>query len=460
MRSINPATGEVLATIADHANGEVDRRLTRAVTAFREWRERHVVDRAAVLAAIAAQLDREQEDLARLMTAEVGKTLQAARDEVAKCAGACRYYAEHGPSFVRATPVSTDAEHYGEARYVPLGAVLAVMPWNFPLWQVVRFAAPAIMAGNVGLLKHASNVPQCALALESVIRRAGAPDGVFQVLLVGGDRVARLIADDRVAAVTLTGSEAAGRSVAGAAGQALKKSVLELGGSDPFIVLDSADVRSASATAVTARCINNGQSCIAAKRFIVHRDVADEFRERFVQGMREQVVGDPMDPTTTIGPLAMPQIVNDLEQQIEQSLSAGARAVLRGGRRPHTAGNWYDPTVLDHIPKSARAYREEVFGPAGSIFVVDSMDDAIRVANDTPFGLGASVWTTDPGEAEACAARIESGTVFINALVASDARFPFGGVKASGYGRELGIWGLREFVNVQTVRRWHLSSPD
>jgi succinate-semialdehyde dehydrogenase / glutarate-semialdehyde dehydrogenase len=344
-----------------------------------------------------------------------------------------------------------DGSSRGEVRYQPLGIVLAVMPWNFPFWQVIRFAAPALAAGNVALLKHASNVPQCALAIEDMFRRAGAPDGVFQSLLIGSDRVERVLADERIAAATLTGSEPAGRQVASTAGRHLKKTVLELGGSDPFIVMPSADLATASSTAVKARTINNGQSCIAAKRFIVHTAVYAEFERRFVDGMRALRVGDPTDASTDIGPLATAEIAADLERQVDETVRAGARLLLGGRRRPG-AGHYFEPTVLADVPRGSPAYRDETFGPLASLFRIDDADAAIRLANDTTFGLGASVWSRDLEETARFTEELESGSVFVNSMVASDPRFPFGGIKHSGYGRELGPWGLREFVNVKTVR--------
>ena len=445
--TVNPATGETLRTFDALSDADVDARLARASTAFQTWRTTPVADRAAVVARAGGLLEKHQDRFGRLMTIEMGKPLKAAIEEAAKCALGCRYYAEHASEFVAPERVAD-----GEVHYQPLGIVLAVMPWNFPFWQVIRFAAPALCAGNVGLLKHASNVPQCALALEELFREAGAPAGVFQTLLIGSDKVERLIADRRVAAVTLTGSEPAGRQVAATAGQHIKKTVLELGGSDPFIVMPSADVAAAAETAVKARTINNGQSCIAAKRFIVHERIADEFTRRFVDRMASLTVGDPLDANTDIGPLATAQIVDDLERQVRESVQRGAR-VLTGGGRLTRPGNYFQPTVLTDIPTDSPAYRDELFGPVASIFRATDIDDAIRIANDTAFGLAAAAWTRDDGEADRFVRDLDAGTLFINGMVASDPRFPFGGVKNSGYGRELGPWGLREFVNQKTVRR-------
>jgi succinate-semialdehyde dehydrogenase/glutarate-semialdehyde dehydrogenase len=394
-----------------------------------------------------AILDREKERYGRLMTLEMGKPLKAGIEEAAKCALACRYYGEHASEFVAPDRVDGD-----EVLYQPLGVVLAIMPWNFPFWQVIRFAAPGLCAGNVGLLKHASNVPQCALALEELFREAGAPKGVFQTVLVGSDRVEHIIMDRRIAAVTLTGSEPAGREVAATAGRCIKKTVLELGGSDPFIVMPSADVEAAAKVAVKARTINNGQSCIAAKRFIVHERVADEFTRLFVDGMRALTVGDPMSADTDIGPLATAQIAQDLEKQVAESVRLGAK-ILTGGKRKPGPGNYFEPTVLTDIPVDSPAYRDELFGPVASLFRARDLDDAIRLANDTNFGLASAAWTRDDAEADRFIRDIEAGTLFINGMVASDPRFPFGGIKHSGYGRELGPWGLREFVNIKTVRR-------
>ena len=451
--TINPATGETLRTFNALSESELDSRLERAAHAFHRWRVTAVGDRAAVVARAGALLEQHKERFGRLMTLEMGKPLKAAIEEAAKCALGCRYYAEHASAFV--APEHLDGD---EVHYQPLGVVLAIMPWNFPFWQVVRFAAPALCAGNVGLLKHASNVPQCALALEALFVDAGAPAGVFQTLLVGSERVEKIIADRRVAAVTLTGSEPAGRQVAATAGRHIKKTVLELGGSDPFIVMPSADIGAAADVAVKARTINNGQSCIAAKRFIVHERVADEFTRRFVDRMKSLTVGDPMDPATDIGPLATRQIVDDLERQVAESVRRGAR-VLAGGNRLTGPGNYFEPTVLADIPTDSPAYREELFGPVASIFRARDLDDALRIANDTPFGLAAAAWTRDAGETDRFIRDLDAGTVFINGMVASDPRFPFGGVKNSGYGRELGPWGLREFMNVKTVRRGASTSP-
>ena len=445
--TVNPATGETLRTFDALTERDVNVRLERAIGAFQRWRTTPVAERAAIIARAGSILEQEKDRYGRLITLEMGKPLKAAVEEAAKCALACRYYAEHARAFTASERIDD-----GEVHYQPLGVVLAVMPWNFPFWQVIRFAAPALCAGNVGVLKHASNVPQCALAIEELFTDAGAPDGVFQTLLVGSDRVDAIIADRRIAAVTLTGSEAAGRQVAATAGRHIKKTVLELGGSDPFIVMASADVGAAADTAVKARTINNGQSCIAAKRFIVHERVADEFTRRFVDRVQSLRVGDPMSPETEIGPLATRQIVEDLERQVNESVSAGAR-VLAGGKRIDGPGNYFEPTVLADIPAGSPAYQEETFGPVASIFRARDVDDAIRIANDTSFGLASAAWTRDEAEADRFVRDLEAGTVFINGMVASDPRFPFGGVKHSGYGRELGPWGLREFVNVKTVRR-------
>ncbi|HET7564624.1 MAG TPA: NADP-dependent succinic semialdehyde dehydrogenase [Gemmatimonadaceae bacterium] len=447
--SINPATGETLKTFQPLSDAEIESRLARAAETFRTYRRTSFQQRAKWMLRAAELLEREKDELGRLMTLEMGKPIDAAKAEAAKCALACRYYAEHAESYLANEDVATSATHSYIA-YQPLGVVLAVMPWNFPFWQVFRFAAPALMAGNVGILKHASNVPQCALAIEDVIRRAGFPEGAFQTLLITSRQVAPVLADPRVVAATLTGSEGAGSQVASEAGRVIKKTVLELGGSDPFIVMPSADLDAAVATAVTARAINNGQSCIAAKRFIVHDAIFDAFTERFVAGMQQLRIGNPMDPATQVGPLATPDILADLERQVQQSVKQGAR-VLTGGRRLDCPGNYYAPTVLTDIPATSPAYREELFGPVAALFRVPTINEAIRVANDTTFGLGSSAWTNDTAERQRFIDDLEAGQVFINAMVASDPRVPFGGVKRSGYGRELGVFGIREFVNIKTV---------
>ena len=448
---MNPATGDLVESFEAHSAAVVERRIAEAHRAALSWGPTSIEDRSRVVERAGAILEAEQEAFGRLMTLEMGKTLRSAIDEAAKCAGACRYFAAHAAAFLADEPVRVEGER-AHVAFHPLGVVLAVMPWNFPFWQVIRFAAPALCAGNVGLLKHASNVPRCALALEDLFRRAGAPDGVFQTLLIGGERVDALLADPRIAAATLTGSEQAGAAVAAAAGRALKKTVLELGGSDPFIVMPSADVDAAAATAVKARMINNGQSCIAAKRFIIDDAVYDRFSERFVKAVQALQVGDPMDARTDVGPLATAQIRADLHRQVERSVAAGARVLLGGAMRAGP-GWYYEPTVLVDVPDGSPAAGDELFGPVASLFRTRGIDDAIRVANRTRYGLAASAWTERPEEATRFARELEAGSVFINAMVASDARFPFGGVKMSGYGRELSAFGIREFVNIKTVRR-------
>jgi succinate-semialdehyde dehydrogenase / glutarate-semialdehyde dehydrogenase len=447
--SVNPATGKTLNTFAAYSEAQINEMLTLAEDAFRSYRRTGFAERARMMLRAAEILETEKESFGRLMTSEMGKPLRAAIEEAAKCAWACRYYAENAAAFLAEEMIPTNATR-SFIRYQPLGPVLAIMPWNFPFWQVFRFAAPALMAGNVGLLKHASNVPQCALAIEEIFRRAGFPKGVFQTMLIGPDRAQGVLDDPRVAAATLTGSEAAGSKVASGAGKQIKKTVLELGGSDPFIVLASARIDEAVATAVKARTINNGQSCIAAKRFIIAEDIADEFQRRFVKGMESLTVGDPMEESTDIGPLATSEILSTLEKQVNQSLAAGAR-LLTGGKRLERPGNFYAPTVLVDIPKDSPAYSEELFGPVAALFRVHDLDEAIRLANDTKFGLAASAWTNDEQQRNRLIDEIEAGLVFINGMVASDPRLPFGGVKHSGYGRELGVFGIREFVNIKTV---------
>ena len=447
--SINPATGEIVATFDSLTESQLDEKLARAAEAFRTYRHTRLTQREVWMRRAAEILETEQDAFGRIMTLEMGKPLASARAEAAKCATACRYYVEHAARMLTDELVDTGGP-MSFIRYQPIGAVLAVMPWNFPFWQVFRFLAPALMAGNVGLLKHASNVPQCALAIEDIVRRAGFPAGVFQTLLIGAELVHGVIDDPRVKAVTLTGSEPAGRKVASQAGRQIKKCVLELGGSDPFIVMPSADLDAAVRTAVEARILNNGQSCIAAKRFIVEEGIAEEFETRFVARMAGLVVGNPMLDATEVGPLATPVILHELGEQVRRSVEAGAR-VLTGGHRIARPGNYYAPTVLVDVPEDSPAYRQELFGPVAVVMRARGIDEAIRLANDTPFGLGASTWTRDAAEQERFIEEIDAGMVFLNGMVASDPRLPFGGIKASGYGRELGAWGIREFVNVKTV---------
>src|SRR5690349_13543830 len=448
--SINPATGEVLQTFDALTGQQLEQKITRAAESFRMHRLISFADRAEKMMHAAEILESEKHELARTMTLEMGKPLNAAVQEAEKCAWVCRYYAENAARHLADEVIETNATK-SYVRFQPLGAVLAVMPWNFPFWQVFRFAAPALMAGNVGLLKHASNVPACALEIERTIRRAGFPADVFQTLLIGSRQVERVIDDPRVKAVTLTGSEPAGMQVASQAGKQIKKTVLELGGSDPFIITPKADLDRAVRTAVEARCINNGQSCIAAKRFIVDTRIADEFERRFTAGMAGLKMGDPMDESVQVGPLSTPDMAEDLDKQVRCSVEMGAR-VLTGGARPNGPGNFYPPTVLTDVPKNSPAYREELFGPVAVVLKANGIDEAIRLANDTEFGLGASAWTSDEAEQKKFIDEIEAGMVFINGMVASDPRVPFGGVKRSGYGRELSAYGIREFVNVKTVR--------
>jgi succinate-semialdehyde dehydrogenase/glutarate-semialdehyde dehydrogenase len=452
--TVNPTTGETLQTFPAYDDAQVEAALARAASAARTWRRVPVLERAAVVARAAEVLDEDRERFARMMTLEMGKPLQGARDEAAKCATACRWYAEHAERLLAPQTLIDDAQGTGRVLLQPLGVVLAIMPWNFPFWQVVRFAAPALVAGNVGLLKHASNVPQCALALEEIFTRAGAPEGVFQTLLIEARRVEAIIGDPRVSAATLTGSEGAGESVGATAGRHLKKVVLELGGSDPFVVMPSADLDVAAKTAVTARTINNGQSCIAAKRFVVHTDVYDAFLERFVAGMQALRIGDPMDTATQIGPLATAQVRDDVAAQVRRSVQEGARLAC-GGESPDGAGWYYAPTVLADVPRGTTPAREEIFGPVAAVFRARDLDDAIAIANDTPYGLGSSAWTRDPEEAQRFEQELEAGSVFVNGMVVSDPRLPFGGIKRSGHGRELSDVGLREFVNIKTIRTMH-----
>jgi succinate-semialdehyde dehydrogenase/glutarate-semialdehyde dehydrogenase len=448
-KSTNPATGETFAEHAPDSPAAVDAKLETAARAFVDWRKRPVKDRAKLLSAVAARLDEERDALAEGLTREMGKTLAAARAEVEKCALACRYYAETAEAHLADEPIATEAAA-SYVRHLPLGPVLAVMPWNFPFWQVFRFAAPAVAAGNVGLLKHASNVMGAAREIERVFRDAGAPEGVFQTLLIGSPEVEGVIRDPRVAAVTLTGSEKAGAAVARVAGDALKPSVLELGGSDPFIVMPSADVEKAAAAAVTARMINNGQSCIAAKRFFVHADVYDRFRDAFADRIAKLATGDPMKPKTDVGPLATRQIREGVDDQVKDSIAAGARALVEP-KVIDGPGFFYRPGLLEEPPAGAPAADDEVFGPVAALFRVKSLENAIARANASRYGLGSALWTREKVDVRAAVAGLEAGATFVNAIVASDPRLPFGGVKASGYGRELGRDGVRAFVNRKAV---------
>ncbi|MFJ2607187.1 MULTISPECIES: NADP-dependent succinic semialdehyde dehydrogenase [unclassified Streptomyces] len=455
--TVNPATGETLLTFEALDDDELERRLQLAEATFRTYRTTTFTHRARLMNRAADLLDQEADAVAQLMTTEMGKPLTQARAEALKCARAMRWYAERAPGLLAdEEPAAADVRDSGGARalvrYRPLGPVLAVMPWNFPLWQVIRFAAPALLAGNVGLLKHASNVPQTALWLEDLFRRAGFDDGCFQTLLVGSEAVDEILRDDRVKAATLTGSEPAGRAVAATAGEMIKKTVLELGGSDPYIVMPSADLGRAAELAVTARVQNNGQSCIAAKRFIVHRDVYDAFAERFVAGMAALTVGDPLDPATDVGPLASERGRADLEELVDDARRGGAD-VLCGGERPERDGWWYPPTVLAGISRAMRIHREEAFGPVATLYRAGDLDEAVLIANDTPFGLSSNVWTREAAEVDRFVRDLEAGAVYVNGMTASHPAFPFGGVKRSGYGRELSGHGIREFCNITTV--WH-----
>lgn len=447
--TINPATGETIKVFEALTDAALRQKVECAQWAFEKYRTIPMAQRAQWLLKAADILVRDRERFGEIMTEEMGKPLAAAIAEVEKCAWVCRYYAEEAAGFLADVPVETDASQ-SFVRYQPLGILLAVMPWNYPFWQVFRFAAPGLMAGNVGLLKHASNVPQCALAIEAILKEAGFPEGTFQTLLIGASRVADLVADLRIKAATLTGSEPAGASLAAAAGKALKKVVLELGGSDPFIVLETADLEAAVDTAVKARLQNNGQSCIAAKRFILLDAIADEFQQKLVERFSQLTVGDPMDSDTDIGPLATPGILTELDRQVQACLAQGAKAPI-GGAPLDRPGNFYPPTILSELPPGTPAYEEEFFGPVALLFRVSDLDAAIQLANSTAFGLGASAWTQDANEQSRLIDELEAGAVFINSMVKSDPRLPFGGIKRSGYGRELGIQGIHEFVNIKTV---------
>src|ERR1700678_4059565 len=449
IESVNPANSTLLRSFTPLTDQALLDKIGLAEIAFALYAEVPLSHRALCMRKLAHLLEHEAHDLAALITAEMGKPVTEARAEIAKCASVCRYYAEHAARILSPEPIDTGPNEV-HVRWDPLGVVLAVMPWNFPFWQVFRFLAPALMAGNVGLLKHASNVPQCALAIEALVRRAGFPRGTFQTLLIEARQVESVVADERIAAVTVTGSEAAGRSIAAQAGWFIKKSVLELGGSDPFIVMPSADLDLAIETAVRARCINSGQSCIAAKRFLVAEEIYDAFESRFVKAMESVRVGDPMKEGTEIGPLATVRGVEELEKQVKAATRLGAR-ILTGGERMLGEGNYFEPTVLAGVPRSSAVYREELFGPVAMLFRVQDLNEALEVANDTPFGLSASAWTRDPAEQQRFVSELQCGAVFLNAMVASDPRLPFGGIKHSGYGRELSAAGMREFLNAKTV---------
>src|ERR1700680_4929843 len=447
--TVNPATGQLMKSFEPLSDAEIEVKLQKAAETFAKYRHVPFAERARMMMKAADIIDRDKEQFARMMTTEMGKTLRSAVDEAVKCAWVCRYYAENAERFLADEVVETPASR-SFIRYQPMGVVLVIMPWNYPFWQAFRFIAPGLMAGNVGLLKHASNVPQCAMKIEELLLRAGVPEGVFQTLLVGAGSVDRILDDPRIAAATLTGSEGAGVKVGTGAAQRIKKVVLEVGGSDPFVVMPSANLEDAVAVGIKARVANNGQSCIAAKRFIVHEQIADKFQSAFVSQMEKLTVGDPFDAKTDVGPLANAEAVTSLDADVRSSIKAGAK-VLTGGKPVDRPGSFYLPTVLTDIPKDSAAYKEELFGPVASIFRVKNIDEAIRVANDSRFGLGASAWTNDKSEQERFISELEAGMVFINQMVFSDPRVPFGGVKRSGYGRELSTYGIREFTNVKTV---------
>lgn len=447
--SVNPATGELVKSFEPLSAAQLEEKVQLAASAFRRHRQTPFAERAQKMLKVAEILEKEKDEYARLMTLEMGKPIKAAVAEAVKCAGGCRYYAENAERFMADETVEIGAKRCF-IRHQPIGPILAVMPWNFPFWQVFRFAAPAVMAGNVGLLKHAPNVPQCALQVEDIFRRAGFAEGVFQTLLIGTEPVEGLLNDPRVAAATLTGSERAGIQVGTGAARGIKKIVLELGGSDPFIVMPSANFEAAVTAAVEARIQNNGQSCIAGKRFIIAEPIADAFEKEFVRRMAEVRVGDPFYENTELGPLVSADALASLDANVQKTIASGGR-LLTGGHRLDRPGNFYAPTVLTDIPKNSPAYCEEFFGPVASLFRVKNIEEAIHLANDSRFGLGASAWTNDPAEAERFVNELESGMVFINKMVASDPRIPFGGIKHSGHGRELSVHGIREFANIKTV---------
>ena len=447
--SINPATGEKLKEFAPYNDAEIEKRLKQASAAFEKHRREPFSRRAEIMTSVASLLEREKEELARTITLEMGKLFRDSVAEIEKCVRGCRYYAENAERFLEDEPTQTAARR-SYVHYEPMGPVLAIMPWNFPFWQVFRFAAPALMGGNVGILKHAANVPQSALAIEQLFCRAGFDEGVFQTLLIEAEQAEKVIVDPRIKAVTLTGSDKAGSVVSSVAAREIKKSVLELGGSDPFIVMPSADFGLAVSTAVKARMVNTGQSCIAAKRFFIADKVYDDFLNKFVEQVRSLKVGDPFDDAMEIGPLATEHILNGVHQQVQKSIAMGAK-LLTGGNRIAGPGFFYEPTVLVNVPKESPAFHEEVFGPVAAVFRVRNAEEAIELANDSAFGLGASAWTNDNIEQELFASELQSGMVFINSMVASDPRLPFGGIKRSGFGRELGAAGIREFMNAKTI---------
>jgi succinate-semialdehyde dehydrogenase/glutarate-semialdehyde dehydrogenase len=448
--TINPATGETLKTFSPLSDAEIETKLANAHTAFETYRKTSFSQRSQWLEGAAGILEAEKLEFARIMTTEMGKPIRSAIAEVEKCASVCRFYAEKAPEFLADVSVVTDASR-SYITYQPLGIILAVMPWNFPFWQVFRFVAPALMAGNVGVLKHASNVPQSALAIESIIRQAGFLQDVFQTLLIGADLVEEIVRDPRIKAATLTGSEPAGRALAAVAGSEIKKVVLELGGSDPFIVLESADIDKAVATAVQARMINNGQSCIAAKRFIIAQEIADRFETEFVARFESLRIGDPTLENTDIGPLATRSILTELDEQVQRAIADGAKLLTGGKPVANSVGNFYLPTILTGLDPDSDIAKEEFFGPVAMLFRVQNIDEAISIANNTSFGLGASAWTNKPEESSRLIAELKAGSVFINSMVKSDPRLPFGGIEHSGYGRELSVEGIREFVNIKTV---------
>jgi len=447
--SVNPATGKVIKTFEPMNAAQIEAKIAAAQSGFERNRALDFPTRARSMSAVADLLISQKRELATLATLEMGKTLRQAVAEVEKCAWGCRYYAENAAQQLADERIATDAAE-SLVRYQPLGVILAIMPWNFPFWQVLRFAAPALMAGNAAMLKHASNVPQCALAIESIFDRSGFPPGTFGTLLIGSAAVEAVIKDPRVRAVTLTGSEPAGRAVAAQAGHEIKKTVLELGGSDPFIVMPSADLAQAAQTAVTARVQNNGQSCIAAKRFIAAAPVAEDFTRRLVERFQALAVGDPMDDSTDVGPLVNEASLKELESQVQRLVAAGGK-ILTGGRRLDGPGFFYAPTVIADVPPDADIAKEELFGPVAVLFRARDTEEAIRIANSTTFGLGASAWTNDPAERQRFIDALDAGAVFVNGMVKSDPRLPFGGIKASGYGRELSVYGIREFVNIKSV---------